>query len=110
MSLSCTLSSKKSPIRFAPEFGALPSGCESSVLRIDSEGLVIEQWSVGEQRTIEVSLRASDTRAALKDFVTSVAARLGARGAQMIDRSKQEIGASCEARHATTEKDETGQR
>src|SRR5437868_7508977 len=77
-------------------FMAQPLDCASSMLRMTSEHIKIERWSLpGGTQPFEVSANGHDTEADLEAFADRVVRPLLARGVKPLTQSKTQLGSSC---------------
>lgn len=77
-------------------FMAQPLDCTSSMLRLTSERIKIERWSLpGGRQAFEVSTNGRDTDADLEAFAARVVRPLLAHGVRPLTQSKTQLGSSC---------------
>ncbi len=95
-SRSCTLKSKV-PMRAMPRaLEAKARDCTSSMRRLESGKLKIEEWSMpGGSVLIEVSRSGANTRSDLRKFQVDILAPLLQMGVTPLDRSKTELAGQC---------------
>ena len=95
-SLSCSIKTKED-IAFPSELNAKPVGCESKMLRYESDDIKIEEWTFypDEEKLIEVSKSARDNKHDLDEFNTNVASRLILSGINPLISSKSAASIDC---------------
>ncbi len=96
-SYSCTLESKGQPVAPPDALKAQPTRCVSTMTRLKAGDLKVEEWHMPEGViVIEVSRNGADTPHDLSDFQATVVAPLLEAGIKPTDRSKTELGRTCE--------------
>ena len=92
-SYSCDKKDAKDP---PAELRATPKECSSTMTRIESDDLKVEEWRMpGNVLMIELSQKGPNTKKGLKAFRQQVVAPLLKAGVKPSDRSKTELGAQC---------------
>lgn len=96
-SYSCTLESKKGRLKPPRELKAHVKSCTNRMKRLKAGRLKIEEWHLpGHVTLVEVSRNGDNTQADLDSFRHDVVDKLLAVGVKPSDRSKTEIGSSCQ--------------
>lgn len=95
-SLSCSFKSKEK-ITFPSNLNAKQLGCKSKMMRYESNGIKIEEWTFypGEEKIIEVSKSGKDNKLDFGEFVTGVSSKLISSGIQPLESSKSVTGTEC---------------
>ncbi len=95
-SLSCSLKAKEI-IAFPSNLNATQHGCKSKMVRYESNGIKIEEWTFypNEEKIIEVSKSGKDNKLDFDEFVTGVGSKLISSGIQPLESSKSATGANC---------------
>ncbi len=94
---SCTIESEDDPVKPPPALAAQPINCTSKMVRLKTNTLKVEEWHLpGDVVMVEVSRNASPSESDLVAFRQDVVERLIHSGVQPSDRSKTEIGSSCQ--------------
>lgn len=95
-SRSCSHSSRQLDIRVPAALQPQPNKCKSTMTRLESGKLKVEQWQFPDgSRLIEVSRLDRDTAKARDDFRDKVVVPLLALQAQPLQRSKSALGGEC---------------
>lgn len=96
-SLSCTIEKENAPVNPPPSLAAQPMGCTSRMIRFKTKTLKVEEWHLpGDVVMVEVSRNASPSEADLDSFRQDVVETLLRAGVKPSDRSKTELGSSCQ--------------
>jgi hypothetical protein len=95
-SLSCSLRDD-GKITFPSNLNAKQLGCKSKMLRYESNGIKIEEWTFypGEEKIIEVSKSGQDNNNDFNEFKTKAASKLISSGIQPLESSKSATGTDC---------------
>lgn len=95
-SRSCSIESKED-IAFPGAMGAKPKGCVSTMTRLKSGTLTVEEWLLKPSgvRLIEVSRKGADTNDELQAFRKDIVTPLLGRRIKPLDRSKSDVGSDC---------------
>lgn len=88
-SMSCSLKAKEN-ITFPTNLNAKRLECESKMMRYESNGIKIEEWTFypGEQKIIEVSKSGQDNNIDFDEFKTKAASKLIFSGAKPLESNK----------------------
>jgi hypothetical protein len=96
-SRSCTIESENDPVKPPQALAAQPTGCTSKMTRLKTNTLKVEEWHLpGGVVMVEVSRNASLSEADLDSFRRDVVDTLLHAGVKPSDRSKTELGSSCQ--------------
>ena len=94
---SCTLESEKVPVKPPQVLAAQPKSCTNKMTRLKAGALKVEEWHLpGDVTMVEVSRNASTSQSDLDSFRRDVVDRLLSVGVKPSDRSKTELGSSCQ--------------
>ncbi len=94
---SCTLESDKGPVKPPKVLAAKPKGCTNKMTRLKAGALKVEEWHLpGDVTMVEVSRNASSSPSDLDSFRRDVVDQLLSVGVKPSDRSKTELGSSCQ--------------
>jgi hypothetical protein len=95
-SRSCSIESKHSGLPPPPALQARPKGCGSTMTRLQSGKLKVEEWRLADGSTVlEASRPGRHTEASMREFEREVLRPLLALKVQPIERSKSAIGGDC---------------
>ena len=96
-SRSCSAKVTSDAIAFPVSLNARPKGCTSAMTRLKAKGVKIEEWRLSNgTKLIEVSQSGKDARADWEAFRDQVVVPLLAKGIKPLDRSKSEMGSTCD--------------
>jgi hypothetical protein len=95
-SRSCSIESKNLGLLPPPALQARPTGCGSTMTRLQSGELKIEEWRLADGSTLlEASRPGRHTAASMREFEHQVLEPLLALKVQPLQRSKSAIGGDC---------------
>lgn len=95
-SRSCSVESRDAGLQPPPALQARAKGCGSTMTRLTSGKLKIEQWQLADGTTlIEASRPGKDSQGSRRGFEREVLAPLLALRVQPLERSKSALGAEC---------------
>lgn len=95
-SRSCSVESKDLGLLPPAALQARPKGCASSMTRLQSGRLKIEEWRLADGSTLlEASRPGKHTEASMREFERQVLQPLLALKVQPLERSKSAIGGDC---------------
>jgi hypothetical protein len=94
---SCTIESENDPVQPPQALAAQPMGCTSKMTRLKTNTLKVEEWHLpGDVVMVEVSRNASTGESDLHAFQRDVVDNLLHAGVKPSERSKTELGSSCQ--------------
>jgi hypothetical protein len=95
-SRSCSIESKNTGLLPPPALQARPKGCGSTMTRLQSGKLKVEEWRLADGSTLlEASRPGRHTEASMREFEQEVLRPLLALKVQPLERSKSAIGGDC---------------
>ena len=95
-SRSCSIESKDLGLQPPPALKARPKGCGSTMTRLQSGKLKVEEWKLADGSTLlEASRPGRHTDASMREFEREVLQPLLALKVQPLERSKSAIGGDC---------------